>query len=454
MAVHGLTAGVPALGAELLALVGLALPVSLSRTGLLLMTTVDTVMVGWAGPDQLAHLAIGLAPFVLLMLVGVATLTGTIVLVAQAHGADDLREAGRIWQHALLQALVLGAVSILLLSGTERLLQLTGQTPDIAAGGAEVAFWLGIGMPGMLGYLATTLYLEALGQARPGLVVMLIGNLANLPLNQLLIHGALGMPAMGAAGAALATSLVRWGMLALIVGHVLLSPALRRTGVAMRPRWSWAIQARLLRLGMPLAVSQGLETSAFQTVTLLCGWLGPTALAAFQIALNVTALIYMATVGLATATSVRVGRSVGRGSLRTARLAAWLGFAVMLALMLTLSPLLLACAPAIAGLFTQDRAVLDLTVSCLGLVAIIIVLDGGQGVLTGALRGAADVWQPMRIHVASFWLVLLPSSWLLAFPLGGGVTGLFVGILLGVGTAALLLLRRLCLLPWDRLARL
>lgn len=448
------TAGMVPLGAELRALVRLALPVSLSRAGLLLMTTIDTVMVGWAGPDQLAYLAIGLSPFVLLMLMGVATLTGTVVLVAQAHGAGELREAGRIWQHALLQALVLGGLSILVLSRTELLFRLTGQTPAITAGGAEVAFWLGLGMPGMLGFLATTLYLEALGRARPGVVVMLAGNLANIPLNQVLINGLLGLPAMGAAGAAFATSLVRWAMLAALAGYVLLAPSLRATGVRAPPRWSRAIQMRLLRLGMPFAISQGLETSAFQSVTLICGWLGPTALAAFQIALNVTALIYMATVGLATATAVRVGRSIGGGDTSTARLAAWLGLGVLLAVMLTLAPLLLAYAPAIARLYTQDAAVAELTIRCLALVAVIIIFDGGQGVLTGALRGAADVWRPMQIHVASFWLILLPASWLLAFPLRQGVIGLFGGILLGVGAAACLLLARLIRLPWEAVARL
>jgi MATE family multidrug resistance protein len=74
---------------ELRALVALAVPVMLSRAGLLVMTTVDTVMTGWAGAEQLAFLAIGLAPFVLLMLIGTGALTGTVVLVAQAQGAGE-----------------------------------------------------------------------------------------------------------------------------------------------------------------------------------------------------------------------------------------------------------------------------------------------------------------------------------------------------------------------------
>ena len=72
-----------------------------------------------------------------------------------------------------------------------------------------------------------------------------------------------------------------------------------------------------------------------------------------------------------------------------------------------------------------------LAVQALCLVALVVIADGLQGVLTGALRGAADVWVPMAIHVGSFWLVLMPAAWLLAFPLGHGTPGLVGGMLAG-----------------------
>jgi len=305
----------------------------------------------------------------------------------------------------------------------------------------------------MLGYVATTLFLEGLGRPRPGVVVILLGNLANLPLNHLLIGGGLGLAPMGAAGAVLATTVVRWAMLAAIVGYVLASPALRHHGTRARFRPSRATLTKLLRLGVPFAVSQGLETSAFQGLTLLCGWLGATALATYQIALNVTALVFMVTVGLATATAIRVGRAIGAGDPDLAVAAAWLGLAVTLAVMLTLAPILAVKAPAVAWLYTADPAVIELIVPCLWLVAVVIVLDGAQGVLTGGLRGAADVWRPMLIHVASFWLVLLPAGYLLAFPGGLGVRGLLGGIMAGLAVAAVLLLHRLRTLPRQHMAR-
>lgn len=442
------------LSRELNALLRLAFPVMLSRAGLLVMTTVDTVMTGRAGAEELAFLAIGLAPFILLMLIGTGMLTGTVVLVAQAHGAGEADSVGRIWQLALLDAALLGILALVLLGGTEGFLRAAGQTPTIAAGGAGVAFQLGLGMPAMLGYVATTLVLEGLGRPRPGVVAIALGNLANIPLNHLLIHGFPGFAPMGAAGAALATSLVRWSMFLGLVAYVVTRPELRAFGVAAWHRPSAVLQGKLLRLGVPFAVSQGLETSAFQGLTLLCGWLGPTALAAYQITLNVTALVFMATVGLATATAVRVGRGIGAGEPWVARIAAWLGLGITLALMLALAPLLLVGAPVVVGVYTADPVVAELAVRCMALVAVVILLDGAQGVLTGGLRGAADVWRPMLIHIASFWLVLLPMGWLLAFPMGLGVEGLIGGIIAGLTVAAFLLLLRLKALPWDRLLRI
>ena len=107
----------------------------------------------------------------------------------------------------------------------------------------------------------------------------------------------------------------------------------------------------------------------------------------------------------------------------------------------------------LAGLYTTDAAVRELAGRSLWLVALVIVVDGAQGVLTGALRGAADVWPPMAIHVTSFWLVLVPVAWLLAFPFGYGVAGLLGGVLAGLLVATLLLAWRLGRLPRQRLER-
>lgn len=443
----------PGVSHELAALLRLAIPVMSSRAGLLVMTTINTVMTGWAGGAELAYLALGLAPFIFLMLVGTGLLTGTVVLVAQTHGAGEAGACGPIWHLAMLDALLVGVVSIVLLGHAEWFLDAFGQTPTMAAHGAEVALMFGLGMPAMLGFVATTLFLEGLGRPQIGVVVITAGNLLNVPLNWLFIHGVLDWPPTGAAGAALATSVVRWLMLLAMVAYALLAPGVRACGSAGGAWPTWRLQVRLLRLGIPFAVSQGLETGAFQTLTLFCGWLGATQLAAYQIAINVTAMVYMATVGLATATAIRVGRGVGSGEPGRAITAAWLGVATTLVVMLLLAPVLAGGAPWLSALFTTDVDVRAVAERCLALVAAIVIADGLQGVLSGALRGAADVWVPMAIHVASFWLVLVPAAWLLGFWAQLGIDGLLWAVLLGLSVAAALLVWRLVMLAPQRLQR-
>lgn len=434
-------------------LLALAVPVTLSRAGLLLMTTVDTMMTGRAGAEELAYMALGLAPFTLLMLMGTGLLTGTVVLVAQAVGAGESELCRRIWRTALLDALLVGTIAAMLLWRTDLLLTATGQAPDLVAGASEVTRILGLGMPAMLGFLVTTMTLEGLGRPRVGVAVILLGNLVNVGLNLVLIPGAPGLPVAGAAGAALATTLARWIMLGAILAYVWCRVPLPYRTAGGAPRPNTRLQLRLLRLGVPVAVSQGLETSAFQGLILICGWLGTTALAAYQIAINVTALAFMATVGLATATSVRVGQGIGAAAKDRAVAAAWLGLVLTLGVMLVLAPLLGLGGDVVAGVYSADPAVIALAGSGLAIVGVVIVVDGAQGAVTGALRGAGDVWVPVGMHIASFWLVLLPAAWIFAFPLGWGVHGLLAGIVVGLSTATCLLVWRLAGLHRRKLQR-
>ena len=244
-----------------------------SRAGLLVMAAVDTVMAGRAGTGELAYYGIAVMPQLALLLVGIGGLMGTVVLTAQTDGAGHPERCGPIWRLALLNALGLGTLSALLLLPGEALLLLLGQDPAIAAGGGRVLAMFALGMPAILMYSATTLFLEGLGRSVPGMAVMALANLVNLGLNWLLMFGPWEL---GAAGAALATSLTRWFMLAALAGYVLLMPGRERYRIRLLAPLAghWRIEARLLRLGWPMALSFGLETGAFFAAATFAGWQG------------------------------------------------------------------------------------------------------------------------------------------------------------------------------------
>ena len=417
----------------------LAGPVMASRAGLLVMASVDTVMAGRAGADQLAYYGIALAPQLAFMLVGIGLLMGTVVLTAQTDGAGRPAECGRIWRLGLLNATAIGLLSGLLLLPGEAILLALGQDASIAKGGGQVLLMLALGMPAILMFSATSFFLEGIGRSTPGMVVMALANLLNLALNYLLMFGP---RELGAAGAALATSLTRGFMALAIVGYVLLMPGRRRYGVFGPMAGHWRLEARLARLGWPMALSYGLEHGAFFAAATFAGWLGAVPLAAYQIVLNTMALIYMLAIGLATATAVRVGNAVGRLDRPGLTKAGWVGLGIGIVLMLALMPVLYGSSGAIVAIYTSDPAVAAIAVPGLVIAAWILVVDASQGVLTGALRGAADIWAALIIQLVSFWVICIPLCYVFGHVLGYGVHGLLWGLFAGLAVASLLLIGR------------
>lgn len=418
----------------------------LARVGQLALVTVDTVMTGRYAADALAAYALAQAVFMTLMLLGMGLVTGTVVLVAQADGAGRKAECGTIWRTALADALFLGSFGALLLLPGRTIFLALGQEPELAAAAGATLRMLAIGLPGLLAFQVTSFLLEGIRRPQLPLLVMVGGNLANLLLNAVLIDGRFGLPAMGAEGAALATSLVRIGMAAALALAALRLPVARSYGLVGPAVPIPRLRRRLMALGVPVAASQGLESTAFNLLIVMAGWLGATALASFQILLNLTALVYMLTIGVATATAVRVGGAVGRGVLGEAARAAGTGLGAGLVATGIAGLLLLLLRPQLLAAYTADPAVLALAAPVVLLLPPALLLDCAQGVLGGALRGGSDVRVPTLLYLVAFWGVQLPAAYLAAIPFGLGVAGLVIGILVGCAAATLLLGGRLLLL--------
>lgn len=426
-------------------IVRLAVPVMGARAGLVVMLAVTTMVTGHAGKEQLAAVAISLALEIPLATVSVGFLAGTAVHIARARGAGRRREWWRIWLTAMGLAVAVGAAQVALLGNGAALLGLFGQQPALAAAGGEVLTVSRWSLPAFAMLLASIMALEGLGRAMPGMLIIAGGNLINVALCIVLVfgHAGPGLPS-GAEGAALAGVITRWAMFGMAV-LVLLGERRREApgrseGPSMRV---WA--GRLCRFGIPVATSQFLESSAFMTMAMFAGWLGTTAMATYQIAINVLALAFMAAIGAGTATAVRVGEEWGRGNRRCLSEAGGVGVAVIAATTVVVAVLLSVGHPLVARLYTADPDVLAASGMALGLAALMMVPDGLQGVLAGALRGIADVAVPTGLHLISFWAVAIPVAYWLSFERGLGLRGLFLGLFAGLVVAALLLSGRLVL---------
>lgn len=411
----------------------------LARAGLLVMAMVDALMIGRISSAGLAHYGLATAPFLLGMLTGIAMLIGTVVLVGQAHGQGELRRCGVIWRLALLEAVVYGVAVSALFAFGPAILTLAGQTEELAQGGGHALRALAIGLVPMLIFSATSLFLEGLGRPRPGMVVMLAANVLNAGLNALFLFGGVDVASGPAAEASLATSLTRYAMAAALVGYVLRLPERRALGI-VGPLVDGAVLLRkLLRLGVPLALSNFLESATFTALAMFAGWLGTVASAAYLVCLNLTSLVYMLAIGLATATAVRVANAVGRDDPPGLRLAGWTGVGLGALIMFMIAPLIATFRASLAQLYTDDPAVLAVAVPGMLLVAAMLVVDALQGILIGALRGRGDVWLPIALQAVAFLAVTVPLAAWLAFGAGAGVPGLLMSLVVGLGIAAILL---------------
>jgi len=430
------------LGHDIRRTITLAVPVMLARAGLVMLLTVDTVLVGRAGGRELAFFAISTAPHLIMQTIGVGLLLGTVVLTAQADGAKRFEECGRIWRLALCIAGTLGLIYAFVEIHGEGVLRLVGQDPDIAAGGGHVLGMWAVGMPAIMLYMATTSFLEGISKPRPAMIISLSANLLNFALVSTLVSGHFGLPALGARGAALGTAITVWVMFLVLAGYALLLPDAKRFGIRAPLRGYYHLIGKLLLLGLPVALSVSFETSAFSGATIMAGWMGETPLAAYQLSINVTSFFYMLSLGLATAAAVRVGNAVGRGDRPGVARAGWLGVVMVFGLMMTIGLAIHFLRAEIAAIYTSDAVVTAAALPVLAVLSFLIVFDGVQGVLMGALRGAADVILPTASYALAFWGFAVPLCYYLGYRQGLGALGLAWGLVAGLILADILLALR------------
>jgi len=411
-------------------LIRLAVPIVVARLGILTMVLADTVMVGRFSSAELAYQSIGQVLVNPIMITAVGLLMGTMVMTAQAFGGGDRPEAGAVWRRSLPYALALGLVTAVPCAFGETLLLWTGQTPELAREGGRVMQIIGLGLPAYLIYLVTAFFLEGIKRPMPGMLMMLAANVLNVLLNWLLVFGTAGLPAMGAVGSAWATTAVRIFLAVGVCAYVLTMREQASFAVRRRPGGGWHGWRRQRRLGYAAGASMGTESAAFAVMGVFAGWLGVLPLGAFSIAFTIVAMAFMVAVGVGGATAVLVGGAHGRGDHADTALAGWTGLGVNSVGMAVIGLGLLLAPGAIAAFFTNDPALIALAAPLVAFSAFILLADGGQAVMANALRGRGETWVPTAMHLFSYFVIMVPVSWLFAFPLDRGAIGLLEGILI------------------------
>jgi MATE family multidrug resistance protein len=430
--------------------VRLALPLALAQAGQALMGVVDTAVVGRAGAVQLAGAALGNAVVFTLGILGIGTLMGADPLISQALGAREPLRARRLYWQALRVAAVASMVLVLPTLGVAYLLEPLGIATDVAEASRQFVWWRLPGIAALLLFYAQRSYVQAVGAARALVWATVFANVLNLLGDLLLVFGGAGLPAwtgplrwipaMGAGGSALATTLVQWaevGFLAWVV---------RQIPIPERPvdlhRRLPDDERRLLQVGVPIGLHFGAEVGVFALAGFLAGRLGAESLAAHQVVLTFSSVTFTFAMGIGNAGSVRVGLAVGALDTPGARRAGLLAFAAGAAFMGCAALTYLLFPRQLVALMTNDPAIAAIAVPLFMVAAVFQVSDGLQGVGAGVLRGAGVSRFTFTANVVGHYLVGLPLALVLGFSMHMGVLGIWWGLCAGLTAVAIALVWR------------
>jgi MATE family multidrug resistance protein len=298
-----------------------------------------------------------------------------------------------------------------------------------------------IGIAPFLLSIALRSYLAAHNITRPLIVAIALGNVANAVLDLVLIYGAGPIPAMGAAGAALATVGVQIAIVAIYFAGARAIDERSEPGRA-RPRSTRRDLAEIVHYGLPIGGHLFAEIGIFALATVFAAHMGKVPAAAHSIALQLSSFTFSVSVGIGAATSVRVGHAIGAGDRALARRRGMLGMQMGLGVMSCFATVFLLAAGALAGLFTDQRAVVVATIPLLQIAALFQVSDGAQAIAAGALRGIGDNRATFIGNVVGHYGIGLAISLSLGFGAGLGAPGLWWGLSAGLTATALYLVRR------------
>jgi MATE family multidrug resistance protein len=433
----------------------LGLPLIGSHVAQFVLHLTDTVMLGWYGVLPLAAGVLGASSFFTIFVLGSGFAKAVMPMVASANSQGDERQVRRVARMGLWLSILFSVLTYPVFWWSGTILLALGQAEDVSALAQEYLRIAGLGMCPALLVMVLKSYLSALERTQVVLWVTVAAVPLNVLLNWALIFGNLGASELGVAGSAIATVTVQIVSLGLIVLYAALLPALAKYSLFQRFwRPDWPGFRAVFRLGWPMGLTGLAESGLFQASALMMGWIGTTELAAHGIALEITALAFMVHVGLSNAVTVRGGQAYGAADWTSLRQGALTGIALSFGMaMLTVCLFLLAPKALIWPFLNPDdpasATIIVTGTALLACAALFQLADGMQVMALGLLAGVQDTKVPMVLASVSYWLIGIPASYALAFPMGFGPVGLWLGLVVGLAMAAISLMARF----WLRLPK-
>lgn len=415
----------------------------IGHLGHVLVGLADNIMVGRLGAAHLAAVSLGNSFVFIAFSLGIGFSFAITPLIAESDGENSIEKGRRLFQHGLILCTILGISMFAMLLLATPIMKYMNQPPEVVALAIPYLKIVAFSMIPLMIFQAFKQFTDGLSQTKYGMHATVIANVVNVVLNFLLIYGFWIFPRLELVGAAYGTLISRFAMMIFII--VIMSskdkfkPYFKKLKLKEIQK---NILTKIINLGFPTAMQMLFEVGIFTATVWLAGTLGTVDQAANQIALNLSSMTFMIAVGMGVTATIRVGNQKGLQNYIDLRR---ISFSIFLQVFIIefIFAITFFLLKDILPLAYIDNASVVKTASTLLLIAGLFQLsDGFQVVVLGALRGLQDVKMPTYITFFAYWIVGFPISYLLGKHYGWGSQGLWIGLLAGLTTSAILLFLR------------
>lgn len=429
-----------------LAILTLGLPLIGGHLAQFAITLTDTLMMGWYSIEGLAAVTLAGTCFFVIFIFGSGFAQAVMPLVASQFAEGDDVQVRRTTRMGLWMSFVFACavMPIFLFSGA--ILRALGQDPEIADAAQSYLSIAGWGILPALGVMVMKSYLAALERTQVILWVTLLAAAVNALANYMLIFGNWGAPELGLRGSAIASLIVQILSCVVIMGYAAL--ALPRYSLFVRLwRPDWDAFFLVARLGVPIGFTMLAEVCLFAAATLMMGWIGTIELAAHGVALQLASVTFMLHLGLSNAATVRAGNALGRRDPLHLTRGAAVAIALSMFIALVTIVIFVLVPEALIGLFLDSDEPNRGKIVAVGTILLLMagvfqLMDAGQVMAMGLLRGLRDTKMPMIYAAISYWLIGAPCSYLFGFVFGFGGPGIWAGLAVGLAVAGALMMVR------------
>jgi len=415
----------------------------IGHLGHVLVGLADNIMVGRLGAAPLAAVSLGNSFVFIAFSLGIGFSLAITPLIAEADGEDDIEKGRNIFQHGLILCTVLGVSMFLMLLFATPIMQHMGQPPEVVELAIPYLEIVAFSMIPLMIFQAFKQFTDGLSQTKYGMHATIIANIVNVVLNFVLIYGFWIFPRLELVGAAYGTLFSRFAMMIFIIlimySKDKFTPYYKRLKFAEIQK---SVLSKIINLGFPTAMQMLFEVGIFTATVWLAGTLGTIDQAANQIALNLSSMTFMIAVGMGVAATIRVGNQKGLKNYLDLRRISFSIFLQVFMIEFVFAIAFFALKDVLPLAYIDNIAVIKTAASLLLIAGLFQLSDGFQVVVLGALRGLQDVKVPTYLTFIAYWVVGFPVSYLLGKTYGWGSQGLWVGLLVGLTTSAILLFLR------------